>query len=431
MYFINLKNKIINNKVKIGIIGLGYVGLPLSIKFTQKNISVTGFDIDKKLVSTLNRGKFHLKTIDKTFMNSKFKKNFFATNNFSKIKEVDVIIICVPTPLKKNKIPDLTFLKKTLINIKKYLVAGQLISLESTTYPGTTKELIVDKISKKFEIGKNFFVSFSPERENPGENSILFNKITKICAGYSSKCKEISKNLYLKISPVKTVSTLETAEMTKLHENIYRTVNISLVNEMKIISEKFGLNINEIINAAKTKPFGFNAFYPGPGIGGHCIPVDPFYLVWAAKKKNVRTDFINLSASINDRISNWILNIVKKTLRKKKIKTRMKILAVGLSYKKNVDDTRESPSFKIIEKLLKAKFEVKYYDPFFKKFPKQRNYKFKLNPVKLNRKNILNFDAVIILTNHDNINYKLIENNAKFIFDTRGVIKKNSNVKYL
>ena len=277
MYFNNLKNKIINNKVKIGIIGLGYVGLPLSIKFTQKNISVIGFDIDKKLVSTLNNGKFHLKTINKIFMNNKFKKNFSATTNFSKISDVDVIIICVPTPLKKDKKPDLSFLKNTIKNIEKYLVHGQLISLESTTYPGTTRELIVNKISNKYQIGKDFFISFSPERENPGENSILFNKITKICAGFSKKCRELSKNLYLKISPVKTVSSLEAAEMTKLHENIYRTVNISLVNEMKMISEKFGLNINEIINAAKTKPFGFNAFYPGPGIGGHCIPVDPFF----------------------------------------------------------------------------------------------------------------------------------------------------------
>ena len=218
--------------------------------------------------------------------------------------------------------------------------------------------------------------------------------------------------------------------MTKLHENIYRTVNISLVNEMKMISEKFGLNINEIINAAKTKPFGFNAFYPGPGIGGHCIPVDPFYLVWAAKKRNVRTDFIDLSARINERISTWMLKIIKKTL-KTSNKSKKKILAVGLSYKKNVDDTRESPSFKIIEKLLKANFLVKYYDPFFKKFPKQRNYKFNIKTIKFNKTNISKFDAVIILTNHDKINYELIEENAKFIFDTRGVIKKNDNVKYV
>ena len=430
MYFNNLKNKIINNKVKIGIIGLGYVGLPLSIKFTQKNISVIGFDIDKKLVSTLNNGKFHLKTINKIFMNKRFKRNFSATNNFSKISNVDVIIICVPTPLKKDKKPDLSFLKKTIKNIKKYLVRGQLISLESTTYPGTTRELIVNNINNKYEVGKDFFISFSPERENPGENSILFNKITKICAGYSKKCRELSKNLYLKISPVKTVSSLEAAEMTKLHENIYRTVNISLVNEMKMISEKFGLNINEIINAAKTKPFGFNAFYPGPGIGGHCIPVDPFYLVWAAKKRNVRTDFINLSARINDRISVWMLKIIKKTLKTNK-KSKKKLLVVGLSYKKNVDDTRESPSFKIIEQLLKANFIVKYYDPFFKKFPKQRNYKFNIKTIKFNKTIISKFDAVIILTNHDKINYGLIEKNAKFIFDTRGVIKKNNNVKYI
>ena len=324
----------------------------------------------------------------------------------------------------------MSFLKNTIKNIEKYLVHGQLISLESTTYPGTTRELIVNKISNKYQIGKDFFISFSPERENPGENSILFNKITKICAGFSKKCRELSKNLYLKISPVKTVSSLEAAEMTKLHENIYRTVNISLVNEMKMISEKFGLNINEIINAAKTKPFGFNAFYPGPGIGGHCIPVDPFYLVWAAKKRNVRTDFIDLSARINERISTWMLKIIKNTL-KTSNKSKKKILAVGLSYKKNVDDTRESPSFIIIEKLLKANFLVKYYDPFLKNFPSNVIINSILRTIKFNKTNISKFDAVIILTNHDKINYELIEENAKFIFDTKGVIKKNDNVKYV
>ncbi len=425
--FNNLKQKIINNKVSIGIIGLGYVGLPLSIKFTQKNLSVIGFDIDKKTVSTLNKGKFHLKTIDKSFFNKKFKNNFKATTDFKLIKEVDIIIICVPTPIKKNKSPDLRFLKKTIDNINKFCVSGQLISLESTTYPGTTRELIADKINKKFLLGKNFFLSFSPERENPGENSILKSNIIKICGGYSKQCKILSKLLYEKILPVKTVSNLETAEMTKLHENIYRTVNISLVNEMKMICDKFKINIHEVINAASTKPFGFNAFYPGPGIGGHCIPVDPFYLVWACKKKGVSTDFINLSANINERLSNWIVKKIKTKLKKKS----NSILSIGLSYKKNVDDTRESPSFKIIERLIKAKFKVDYYDPFFKTFPIQRNYNFKLKPIKLNKNNISKYDAVLILTDHDSVDYKLIEKNSKLIFDTRGIIKKNKNVFYL
>ena len=430
MYFNNLKKKIINNKVTIGIIGLGYVGLPLSIKFTQKNISIIGFDIDKKLVKTVNGGRFHLKTIDKKFHNAKFKKNFIATTDFKNIRNVDVIIICVPTPLTKNKKPDLSFLKNTIKNIKNYLKPGQIISLESTTYPGTTRDLIGKQIEKKFVLGKNFFLSFSPERENPGENSILFSNITKICGGYTNNCKIIAKNIYEKILPVKTVSNLETAEMTKLHENIFRTVNISLVNEMKIICDKFNINIHDVIDGAKTKPFGFTAFYPGPGIGGHCIPVDPFYLVWACRNKNVSTDFINLSARINDKLSSWILEKIKKKLSEIK-KVRKLILVIGLSYKKNVDDTRESPSFKIIEKLIENSFDVSYHDPYFKKFPKQRNYKFNLKSVNLNKKIVKKFDAVIILTDHDNIKYKLIEKEAKFVFDTRGVIKKNNNVMYL
>lgn len=340
MHFHNLKNKISNNKIKIGVIGLGYVGLPLSIKFVGKNLKVIGFDINETIIKSLNKGKFHLKTINKNYYNKKFKKNFEATSDFKKISEVDVIIICVPTPIKKNKEPNLSFLKNTFKNIKNHLKIGQLISLESTTYPGTTRELIVNKLKNKFKIGTEFFVSFSPERENPGENSILNSKITKICGGYTNNCNILASKIYKKITSVKPVRSLEIAEMTKLHENIFRTVNISLVNEMKIICDKFNIDINEVIDAAKTKPFGFSPFYPGPGIGGHCIPVDPFYLVYACKKINVSTDFINLSARINDKLSDWIVKKIKKVLHKKKQKSTYKILVIGLSYKKNVDDTR-------------------------------------------------------------------------------------------
>ncbi len=427
MNFINLKRKIINNKVTVGIIGLGYVGLPLSIKFTQKNIKVIGFDINREIVRKLSNGVFHLKTINKKFYNKKFKTHFFPSNDFSLIHKVDIIIICVPTPIKRNKKPNLSFLKNTLRNIKKYLRVGQLISLESTTYPGTTRELIANKIKKNFKLGQNFFLSFSPERENPGENSILNNKITKVCGGYSKNCREIAKKIYEKIAPIKTVSSLEIAEMTKLHENIYRTVNISLVNEMKMICDKFGINIYEVIEAAKTKPFGFNSFYPGPGIGGHCIPVDPFYLVWACEKRNVKTDFINLSARINEKLSSWILKKIKKKIGLSKDKKKS-ILVIGLSYKKNVDDTRESPSFVIINKLLKNGFKVAYHDPFFKSFPVQRNYDFKIKSINLNKKNISKFSAVLILTDHTKVNYDLIKKNSKLIFDTRGIVKKGENV---
>lgn len=428
-HFFNLKKRISNNNITIGIIGLGYVGLPLSIKFTQKKIKVVGFDINSEIVSTLNSGKFHIKTIDQKFYDKKFEKYFSATTNFELISNVDVIVICVPTPIKKNKEPDLSYLKKTIKYIFDHLKPGQLISLESTTYPGTTRDLIAENIKNKFKLGSNFFLCFSPERENPGENSILHSHIVKICGGFTEKCKLIGKSLYSKITEVKTVDSLEVAEMTKLHENIYRTVNISLVNEMKIICDKFNIDINSVIDAAKTKPFGFSPFYPGPGIGGHCIPVDPFYLVWACKKKKIKTEFIDLSARINDRLSKWILKKIKKEFLKRNIfKIKKSILVIGLSYKKNVDDTRESPSFKIIEQLILENFTVNYFDPFWKKFPKQRKYKFNLNYKSLNKKNIKSHDCILILTDHDNINYKLIEQNSKLIFDTRNRIKTKKNL---
>tara|TARA_A100001015_G_scaffold40493_1_gene44407 strand:- start:2209 stop:3489 length:1281 start_codon:yes stop_codon:yes gene_type:complete len=416
----NLLYKLKSNRFSIGIIGLGYVGLPLSLKFVNKKINVIGFDINSKIVKQLNlKKKLHIDTIDKKFLNKNFKEYFYATTNFEKIKYVDVIIICVPTPIKNNKVPDLSFLKNTIKSIYCHLKKDQILCLESTTYPGTTRELFGNQIKKKFQIGKEFYIGYSPERENPGKNSILEKKIPKVCSGYTSNCLKMIKILYEKILPVKTVKSLEIAEMTKLHENIYRTINISYVNEMKMICHAFNLDIYDVISAAKTKPFGFNAFYPGPGIGGHCIPVDPFYLVWACKKKRIKTEFINLSGRINDKLAPWILKKIKSKLNE----DQKKCLLIGLSYKKNIGDTRESPSFKIADLLLKSKFKVDYHDPYLKSFPKQRSFNFRLAYKSLNRKNIRKYDFIIILTDHDNINYELLKSNSNIIFDTRGRIK--------
>jgi len=305
------------------------------------------------------------------------------------------------------------------------LKQDQILILESTTYPGTTRELIAKKISKKFDIGKNYYLGYSPERENPGENSILSNNIIKICSGYTKNCLELVSIIYKKILPIKKVSSLEVAEMTKLHENIFRTVNISYVNEMKMICDALNINIQEVIIAAKTKPFGFKAFYPGPGIGGHCIPVDPFYLTWICDKKNIKTQFIKLSANINDKLAYWIVKKIRKKLKKNK---KIKGLAIGLSYKKNIEDTRESPSFNIINEMLKINYKIDYHDPFHKKFPKQKKFNFELKYVDINKRNLEKYDFIIILTDHTNVNYKILSKYSKIIFDTRGCLKKSKKV---
>ena len=414
-YKTELLSKIKSNKAKIGIIGLGYVGLPLACSFANKKISVVGFDVDKKKIENINSNISYIKHISNSIIKN-CSKNLIATFNFKIINQVDVIILCLPTPVKKNLIPDLSYITSTLKNVKKYLKQGQILILESSTYPGSTKEIILPYL-KKFKVGKNFFLAYSPEREDPNNQKYRIKNIPKICSGYSKNCLTISKKLYEKIiDKVVSVSNLETAEFTKLYENIYRSVNIGLVNELKIISNKLNLDIYEIINAAKTKPFGFQAFYPGPGVGGHCIPVDPYYLSWVAKKNKIKTNLIHHAGKINSQMPSWIIN---KTLNKKKIK---KALIVGIAYKKDLDDTRESPAIEFIKILQKRKIFVNYYDPIVKEL-KSRNLDDKLKSVKLNKKTISNYDCVFITTDHSKINYELIKKNANLIIDTRNVYK--------
>ena len=422
MYKKNLINKIKLKKAKIGIVGLGYVGLPLACIFSQNKFNVSGFDIDKKKITYLKKNKSYIKHIKDDELR-KIKKFFVVQNNFLKIKEQDIIILCLPTPINKFKKPDLSYIQSTLDKINKLFKKGQLIILESSTYPGSTK-ILFEKILKKknFKIGNNFFIGYSPEREDPSNKKYKINNIPKICSGITSNCSIVTKTLYNQIvSKVIQVSNIETAEFTKIFENTYRSVNIALVNQMKILSKKLNLNINEIISAAKTKPFGFHAFYPGPGVGGHCIPVDPYYLSWIGKKNNIPLKFVEIAGDINKNMPRWIIKNILKNNRKTK-----KILLVGASYKKNVDDTRESPIFDFIKDLRKRKINFDYHDPLIKQI-KTRNLNRKYYSKKINAKSIGGYDCVIIITDHDEINYKLIKKNAKLIVDTRNIYKKTSN----
>ena len=424
----NIKNK----ETVIGVIGLGYVGLPLSIRFVQENFKTIGFDIDEEKVNTLNDGKSYIKHIKENNVQSIKSRGFKATSDFKEIKEVDVIIICVPTPLDESNKPDLSYVFNTIENIKKNLKQNQLLILESTTYPGTTEEEIVPLIEKntKLIIGNNFFVGYSPEREDPGNEEFSTKTIPKVISGVTKKCKELTNALYKQIvDQTVPVGSPKVAEMTKILENIHRAVNIGLVNELKIVADKMDIDIYEVINAAKTKPFGFTPFYPGPGLGGHCIPIDPFYLSWKAKQVGVETRFIELAGEINASMPNYVVSKIKKALKlSNKLISDSKILVLGLSYKKNIDDTRESPSYAIIKTLLDKKANVQYSDPFFPTIPKTRKYKFNLSSVELTASNINSFDLVLISTDHDAFDYDLILKESKAIVDTRGIMTSSKKV---
>lgn len=432
-----LFKKIRNKKFKIGLVGLGYVGLPRAIQFCNKNIEVYGIDNDNYKIRLLKKGKSYIINVKDTDVKVNFKKKLFIpTSDFSNIRKVDVIIICVPTPLNKNLQPELKYINNTFKKLKKYLKKNQLICLESTSYPGTTTETIISKLDNKFKLGKNLFVGYSPERNDPSLKNINIEKIPKLVSGYSRNCLAVTNLLY-KIIFKRTVimSTLRMAEMTKLYENIYRAINIGFVNEMKKVCIKMGLDIDEIITAAKSKPFGFKAFYPGPGLGGHCIPIDPFYLTWKAKQYNIKTEFINLAGKVNRSIPKWVVTQLKKKLkdfRSIEYLKGKKLLVLGLAYKKNINDCRESPAFEIIKILEKERAIVDYSDPFFPKIPKLRNFNFKdRKSIKLNSKNINKYDAIILVTDHDKFNYDFIEKNSKLIIDTRHIFnKKSKNVFY-
>lgn len=419
---------------KVGIIGLGYVGLPLAIRCTSVGYQTIGFDIDQVKINAIENGKSYIKHIKVEDIIDASKNGLSVTTDFSKISDVDAIIICVPTPLNKYREPDLTYILNTMDTILPYLRKNQILSLESTTYPGTTNEEIVPRVKEKgFKIGEDFFVVFSPEREDPGNEKFTTATIPKVVGGHTPKCLELGVELYSKIvTKVVPVSSTKVAEMTKLLENIHRSVNIGLVNEMKIIADKMGIDIHEVIDAAATKPFGFTPYYPGPGLGGHCIPIDPFYLTWKAKEFGLHTRFIELAGEINREMPEWTVNKIAYGLnREKKSVNGSKILVIGIAYKKNIDDMRESPSVEVLELLQNLGATVQYHDNYVPKFPHMRHHYLELASVELTPSTLKEYDCVAIMTDHDYVDYKMVLDNAKLIIDTRGKYRNHKDAKII
>ena len=425
-YFRKLYKKIKNKSVVVGVVGVGYVGIQLLLQFTQNKIKTIGFDKDKKKLEKLTKGISPFSYINNKKIKNLKKKSVY-TERYENIKFCDVIIICLPTPIKKNTKPDLSAIENSFKKFKKYIKKGQLIILESTTFPGTTREKI-GKNLKKFNLGEDFFLSYSPERENPGGN-VPYRKVNKITSGYSHNCSVLSQLLYKKIvNSVVVANSLEEAEMTKLLENIYRSVNIGLVNELKMICLAMGIDINKIIELASTKPFGFQAFYPGPGVGGHCIPIDPYYLYWRAKKFGQDAKFIKLAGDINIETTSWTTKNIIKILKKSKKKSKKNILILGLAYKKNIEDIRESAGVKILTQLRKKKHKVHFADPHVNyKDLEVKKIVGKTEQIRLTKKNIQKYDCVILLTDHDKFDYKTITKYSKVLIDSRNKLSRKQN----
>ena len=431
-----LLEKINSNDFTIGVIGLGYVGLPLVKEFSQNGVKVIGFDIDIKKINLLNEGKSYINQIKDATIKQCKVNGFEATSDFSIIKNTDVILICVPTPLGSHREPDLTFVINTANKISKYLRNNQIIILVSTTYPGTTEEILLPILEKSgLKAGKDFFLAYSPEREDPANEHFNAYNIPKIVGGYTKNCLKIACSAFNKIN-IKTipVSSTRVAESAKLLENIYRAVNISMVNELKMIFDKMGIDIFEVIDAAKTKPFGFQAFYPGPGLGGHCIPIDPFYLTWKAKEYDYNTKFIELAGEINSSMPNYVVSKTIEVLNEKgKVLKGSKVLVLGVAYKKNVDDMRESPALKLMELFIRKGAFVDYSDPYINELPKTRHYSFEKQSVDLTEENLKIYDCVIVNADHDLFDKAKILKNSKLIIDTRNMFKikglKDSKVR--
>jgi UDP-N-acetyl-D-glucosamine dehydrogenase len=432
--FSELKNKIEQKQARVAVIGLGYVGLPLALLYTEQRFPVTGFDIDARKVSTLDQGGSYIYRIPAAEIQAAKKSGFSATAEYSRLTEMDAIIICVPTPLNEYHEPDLSYITDTAKSIAPHLRAGHLVILESTTYPGTTEEVLIPILEKGNRHGlkasrgdasneQEFYVAFSPEREDPGNTTVARRDIPKVVGGLNTKASDLSAALYGAIfNRVVRVSSPAAAEMTKLLENIYRCVNIALVNELKLLSLRMGINIWEVIEAAATKPFGFQPFYPGPGLGGHCIPVDPFYLSWKAKEWDFRTRFIELAGEINTNMPYHVLESVGKALNQhKKALNGSKVLVLGLAYKKDIDDLRESPSLTIIELLQKEGAQVSYNDPYFPTVGKGRKYNLQMKCAPL--ENLGQYDCVLIVTDHSDYDYAGIVRESRMVVDTRNATR--------
>ncbi|MCX5686469.1 MAG: nucleotide sugar dehydrogenase [Candidatus Omnitrophica bacterium] len=425
--FKELKTKILNKKAKIGIIGLGYVGLPLAITFVKKGFTVYGMDVDKDRLAKLGRGISYILDVPSSEIRKAISDRKFAiTNDFAHIKKLDAIIICVPTPLYKTKEPDVSYIVSAVENIKKYMKRGQIVILESTTYPGTTEEVMLPVLeSAGLKEGKDFYLAFSPERIDPGNKKFDTKNTPKVIGGISKKSTELARMLYEQaIDTVVPVSSSKVAEMVKLLENTFRIVNIGMVNELMLMCDRLGIDVWEVIDAAKTKPYGFMPFYPGPGVGGHCIPVDPIYLSWKARMHGFEARFIDLASQVNSEMPRYVVSKVIEGLNNssKPLKCS-KVLVVGVAYKKDVKDLRESPALEIIDLLIKGGALVSYYDPYL---PYLKIHSINLKGLEFNKNAFRDSDCVVIVTDHSNVDYDFIVKNSKLVIDTRNVLK---NVK--
>jgi len=440
-----LLQKVNDKTFVVGIVGLGYVGLPLGLEFAEKEFNVLGFDMDQRKIDFLSKGETYIKHIPTERISKSVNSGYLkSTTDFTRMPEVDALIICVPTPLDEHREPDMSYVEGTAKTIQKYLRKGQLVTLESTTYPGTTEEMLLplfqnalifqqqntadaqsQPLPQPLVVGEDFFLAYSPEREDPNNPDYNTSTIPKVIGGMTANCSEVAKAIYEQvIVSIVPVSSPAVAEATKIVENVYRSINIALVNELKMVFDKMGIDVWEVINAAKTKPFGFNAFYPGPGLGGHCIPIDPFYLTWKAREFEVNTKFIELAGEINTYQPYYVvekamaaLNVSKKSL------NGSKVLLMGAAYKKNVDDMRESPSLKLIEILREKGAEVDYNDPYIPALPKTRKYNYKMESVELTAENVAKYDLILLSTDHDDYKefLEMIYQNAKVILDTRNM----------
>ncbi len=429
-----LSKLIETRSARIGIIGLGYVGLPIVLRFCEEGFNVLGFDVDPAKVKSLNRGVSYIKHIpsEKIAEFAKSKPRLFtATSDMSEIKKADVIIICVPTPLTDKREPDLAYVESTAKEIAKSLRPGQLVSLESTTYPGTTDEILLPLFNRNgLRVGRDFFLVFSPEREDPGRKNFTTRTTPKIVGGTTKRCAELGAALYSKIiDAVVPVSSTRAAEMTKLLENIYRSVNIALVNELKMLCDRMKIDVWEVIGAAKTKPFGFEAFYPGPGLGGHCIPIDPFYLTWKAREYDFSTRFIELAGEINTNMPYYVVGKVVEALNDRGKSVRgANVMVLGIAYKKNVDDMRESPSMELIRILREKGAEVRYNDPHVPQAVSRRKG-FMMRSTPIGAESLKKYDCILIATDHSCYDYKWIVENSHLVVDTRNATAGINSVK--
>jgi len=423
----SLISRLNTKQAQIGILGLGYVGLPLMLRFAEVGYPVLGFDIDHVKVDKLTAGQSYIEHIPAEAIRTALATGFSATTDLSRARECDALILCVPTPLNKYREPDLSFVLDTTEAIVPHLRPGQVVSLESTTWPGTTDEELRPRVERNgLKVGQDLFLVFSPEREDPGNPNYRTRSIPKILGGVTPACTQVGQALYGQvIDQVVTVSSTRAAEMTKLLENIHRAVNIGLVNELKIVCDRMGIDIHEVIRAAATKPFGFTPYYPGPGLGGHCIPIDPFYLTWKAREYGLSTRFIELAGEVNANMPQWVVGKIVDALNERgKALKGARVLVLGIAYKKNVDDMRESPAVEVMELLRDKGALVSYSDPHVAKFPKMREHRFDLESIALTDESLTAVDCVVLTTDHQRFDYDLIKAQARLIVDTRGIYRE-------